>query len=138
MVEQRFKPRPSWCQCLVLSTLLCHPAPRLYREGVQMTPRAAEFKHQGYSEKETSNERVANWIPVCLSLSRSSIPKSKNSSLYWNSFPYEFIPIQKRITGSFLEEANSISALKIRLKLPNVISYAIPSPHPQPQHTSHC
>lgn len=81
---------------------------------VQMAPGAVEFGHQGYSEKEASNERVAKGIPVCLGLSKSGIPKSKNSSLYWNSFPYEFIPIQKRITVFFLlEEANSISALKI-------------------------
>lgn len=101
---------------------------------------AVEFRHQGYSEKGASNERAAKGIPGCLDVSKSGIPKSKNSSLYWNSFPYEFIPIRKRITGVFffLEEANSISALKIRLKLPNVISYATPSPHPQPQHTSHC
>lgn len=104
-----------------------------------VAPGAVEFRHQGYSEKEASNERVVKGIPERLGLSKSGIPKSKNSSLYWNSFPYEFIPIRKRITGVFfLEEANSISALKIRLKLPNVISYATPSPHPQPQHTSHC
>ena len=52
-------------------------------------------------------------------------------------FPIWIHSHRKRITDSFLQEANSISALKIWLKLPNVISYAIPSPHSQPQHTSH-
>lgn len=85
----------------------------LWGVGMQMTGWQVNPTAGIRREGRLKRERVTNGVPVCLHLSKSSIPKSKNSPFYWNSFPYEFIPIEKESLDSFLQKANSISALKI-------------------------